>query len=295
MSGILLVARAVMTLLGPMTGTGATGNLTVASTGATGTVPKNSYAIPVVNGQLSKHVLLKTTAQAAVTSAGTAVPAKALFGNTASNLAAGTAIVWDPPLTGIEARSVVRTGGLTGSVAASGRQSVTEIRFYEGLRKVLTQDLLRSGIGRFPAIVIAWEGSRERDELGRRVDIIEEQFVLFVVTSRKDSDDARRGEGLDIFEEACDRLTRREVCDGERFTATAPLKIRRRTSFDYGAEHYVYSATFTVDRSLTRREPSDAPGWTGWADWELTRIDATTNSGTDPEVPIVTEDLTDMT
>lgn len=287
MSGILVVARAVMTLLGPMTGTQATGNLTVASTGATGTVPKNSYAFARVGGEISKHVLLKTTAATNVVLAGTAVPVKALFGNTASNLPAGTVIRWDPPLTGIAATAVVASPGMTGAAAATGRGSVSEIRFYEGLRNVLTNDLLRSGIGRFPAMVLCWEESRDRDQMGRVRDLLEEQFSLFVVTSRVDSDDARRAEGLDILDEATDRLFRREAVDGATFTSPSPLMVRRRGSFAYGPEHYVYFLRFTVDRSVTRREPSDAPDWAGWADWEQTSVTVPTDTDAATEINVV--------
>ncbi len=295
MSGILIVARACMTLLGPMTGTGATGNLTVSSTGATGTVPKNSYGIPVIGNALSKTVLLKTTAATNVTSAGVAVPVKAIFGNTAGNLAAATSVVWDPPLTGIEARSVVASPGMTGGVAATGRQSVAEIQFYEDIRGALNADLLRTGLGRFPAIVLAWDESRDRDEMGRLKNLMQEAFTLFVVTSRKDSHGARAGEGLDILEEATERLFRREACDGEVFTSPAPLLFQRRGRLAYGPEHYVYFARFTVDRSVTRREPSDAAGWTGWYDWEQTQVDIDTDSDTTPEKAIVDQVLFENT
>ena len=74
-----------MTLLSPMTGTIATGNLTVTATGADVVLPKNSYAIPIIpgaapNAQLSPHVLLKTTEETTVTAAGVAVPVKTVFG-----------------------------------------------------------------------------------------------------------------------------------------------------------------------------------------------------------------------
>lgn len=286
MSGILVVARACMTLLGPMTGTGATGNITVTSTGATGSVPKNSYARAVINGARSKHVLLKVTATTAVTSSGTSVPVKAIFGNTAGNLIAGTTVRWDPPLTGITATATVAVPGLADAAEATGRGSVKEVVFYEDIRTA-GEDLFKSGVGRFPALVLCWEESRDRDELGRRIDVLEEQFVLFVITSRKDDHESRQGEGLDILEEATERLFRREACDGSKFTSPAPLLIRRRGRLAYSPEHYIYWVRFTVDRSVTRREPSDVADWTGWALWEQTRIDVDTDTGTPPEVPIV--------
>lgn len=294
MSGILVVARACMTLLGPMTGTGATGTLAVASTGATGTVPKNSYARAIVGNQRSKHVLLKVTEETSVTSSGTAVPVKAIFGNTAGNLAEGAVARWDPPLSGIAATATVEAPGLSGAIEATGRGSVKEIVFYEDVRTA-NEDLAKSGVGRFPALVLCWEESRDRDEMGRTKNVIEESFVLFVVTSRKDDHESRQGEGLDILEEATERLFRREACDGSKFTSPAPLLIRRRGRLVYGPEHYIYWARFTVDRSVTRREPSDAADWTGWALWEQTRIDVTTDTDTSPEAPIVTNAIHENT
>lgn len=276
-----------MTLLGPMTGTGATGNVTATSTSGTVAIPKNSYARAVVNRQRAKHVLLKTTEAVNVTTSGTAVPVKAIFGNTAGNLAAGTEIRWDPPITGITATATIAAPGMSGAVEATGRTSVAEVVFYEDVRNALTADLQRSGVGRFPALVLCWEESRDRDELGRRFDVLEEQFVLFAITSRKDDHESRQGEGLDILDEATERLFRREAADGECFTSPAPLLIRRRGRLAYGPEHYVYWIRFSVDRSVERREPSDAAGWTGWQDWEQTSVTVNTDSDTTPEIAIV--------
>lgn len=284
-----------MTLLAPMTGTSSTGNATVASTSGTVAVPKNSYAIPLIGNELSKHVLLKTAAATNVTTSGTAVPLKAIFGNAAANLVAGTSLRWDPPLTGIVPTASIAAGGLTGGALASGRGSVKQIVFYEDVRGALNSDLMRSGIGLFPSLVLAWEESADRDEMGRVRDVLTETFLLFVVTSRADNDTARRGEGLDILEEATERLTRREACDGETFSSPAPLKIRRRGRLAYGPEHYVYFARFTIDRSLTRREPSDAADWTGWQDWETTSVTTTTDTGEEVELDVVDDAIHENT
>jgi hypothetical protein len=295
MSGILLVARACMTLLGPMTGTGATGNVTATSTSGTVTIPKNSYAYAVVNGERSKHVLLKTTAATSVGTGGTSVPVKAIFGATAGNLATGATVYWDPPLTSISSTATVASPGLSGASPATGRTSVKEVRFYENPDAAMNSEIMRSGLGRFPAILLAWEGTSDRDEMGKLKNVVEEAYVLFAIASRKDSDDARRSEGLDVLEEARERLFRREACDGSVFSSPAPLLIRRCGLKAKSAEHYVYYCRFTVDRSITRREPSDAAGWTGWADWDPTNIDMTTDSDEETELTILDDVKVDMT
>lgn len=57
----------------------------------------------------------------------------------------------------------------------------------------------------------------------------------------------------------------------------------------------MYFARFTIDRSLTRREPSDAAGWTGWQDWETTSVTTTTDTDEEVELDVVDDAIHENT
>lgn len=292
MSGIIRTARAIMTLLGPMTGVSATGNVTVHSTGATGTMPKNTYGIPVLGGspghpgELSPHVLVKTTAETNVVLAGTSVPVKTVLGSAAANLAAATDILWLPRVTGIEARSAVATPGLTGGTQATGYGSVQQIRFYEEMRAGNAVDILKANLGLFPAMVLTWDGSVEADAAGRQWDHVDEMWSLFIVASRKEAHALRAYEGFELIDEARERLTRRESVDDENFSSPGPIHIRGSGRIAVGAEYYLYDVRFSTTRTIAKRDPRS------FATWMTAQYDLATDEAV--PLPLVVEDQEDM-
>lgn len=291
---ILRAARAIMTLLSPMTGTFATGNLTVQATGADVVLPKNSYAIPIIpgagsNAQLSPHVLLKTTEETTVTAAGVLVPVKTVLGGIGGNLAAAVDARWSPGIEGVEAVSPVAAGGLTGGAEPTGYGGVKEIRFYEQIGSAKSQqDLFRAKLGRFPAIVLVWSGTEPDDRRGTHRRSYVENWILSVVSSRNDSDDERRAEGLHILEEASEWLTNRTQVDGEKLSSPMALAIGRRDRLVATETSYIYTIRFQTEHTICIRETREFPYWETWVQ------DHDTQSGEDPEVPIVDDAIYSM-
>lgn len=286
MAYILPAARAIITILSPLTGTVATGNLTIQATGADVNLEKNAYCIPIITGgggstQLSQHVLLKTTAAATITAAGTTVACKAVLGGIGGNLAAGTEVRWSPGITGIESVSVVAAGG-TGGVAPTGYGSVKQIRFYEQIGPAQAQaDLFRAGLGLFPAIALIWSGTEPDDRRGRHRRTYGEQWVLAVISSRTDSDDERRAEGLHILEEAREYLTNRKEADDYVFSAPAGLELGRADRLVATPQSYIYAQRFRTEHTIEMRDARTYPNW------ETFQIDADTVSDEAEEVAIV--------
>lgn len=290
---ILRAARAIMHKLAPLTGTVATGNLTVQATGADVVLPRNSYAIPIIESEpgrraLSPHVLLKTTEEATVTAAGASVPVKTILGGSATgpaaNLTAGTEVRWSPGIEGIEAVSVVAAPGLTGATKATGYGAVKAIRFYEQIGPAqAAADLFRAktGVGGFPALVLIWSFTDADDRRGESKRTYGEQWILACVSSRTDSDDERRNEGLFIMEEASELLTNTTTVDEFPLSSPAGLEIRRRDRLVASESSYIYTITFRTEHTLRRRDEREFPFW------ETFMLDHDTASGVDPEVPIV--------
>lgn len=291
---ILPAARAIMTLLSPMTGTVATGDITVTATGADVVLEKNCYGIPIIpgvgaSGQLSPHVLLKTTEGTTVTAAGVDVPVKAVLGGVAANLDAGTEVRWSPAIDGIDAVSVVAAGGLTGGLAPTGYGGVKQIRFYEQIGPAQAQaDMFRAQLGAWPAIALIWSSTEPDDRRGTHRRTYRENWLLVVISSRTDSDDERRAEGLFILEEARELLTNRQQADGFSFSSPSGLELGRADRLVATPQSYIYVQRFSTEHTIVKRESREYPFW------ETFKIDADTASGEDPEVPIVDEAIYPM-
>jgi hypothetical protein len=296
MSIILNTARALMTILSPLTGTVGTGNLTVQSTTGSGSVvlPQNSYGIPVTtsaggNSKLEPHVLLKTTEETTVDEDGAAVPVKTVLSNTAGNIAAGTVIRWSPRITDIEATSVVAAGGITGAVPDTGFGTVKQIRFYEQVGTAQAgADLFRGKVGLFPALVLLWTGSDGDDRKGRGRQPLKERWILAVVSSRLDNDDERRSEGLAIMEEATRLIIDRSESDGYVFSSPDSLFVRKRGRLVSTETSYIYTIEFTTQIVECRVDDRTFQPWVTF------RQDEDTRSGEEPEVSVVDNAQTTM-
>lgn len=283
MSGILRTARAIFSILSPMTGTGSTGNLTVASTSGTPVLPKNTYCVPIVGGAPNYDALLKTTAATTLSTSGVSVPCKSILGGTQANLAAATSVRWNPQQSGVQAASVVASGGLTGGAFATSFGSVKSIRMYEQIGTAQQQrDLFAAKVGRFPALVLMWDSSPTAERASKRESLVDENFVLAVVASRLDSDEERRAEGLHIMEEASERLHGRCAVDGEVFSAPEPLLVNSRQRLVTTESSYIYVIRFSVQRTLVGREPTRT-----FANLDKFRHDASTADA--PVLPVITD------
>jgi hypothetical protein len=291
---ILDEARALMAVLQPLTGTRAAGNLTVRSTGATGLLPANAFAVPIVAGVMRHDLMIKTALNPAnpagwpVGIAGTAVPAITNIGGAAQNVPADSPVRWWPAVEGIEPMAAVAAGGLAGAQDPVGLTAVRELELFEQLRPNLQggpQDLFRGTFSRFPAVMVTWEGSgpgdnqtisplrQEGARVGRGRTIQKQEWNVFIVTSRLDSDPARREEGLVLVDAVAGILGERQFVDGFCFSAPAGAFIRGRSRWLISPAFYVYRIELVTTGS---RVMQDARTYNPWL---TTRLDVDT---TDP-------------
>src|SRR5262245_20202199 len=108
-------------LIGSLMGDFAKGPLTVRSTGVSGTLPAGATAYPRGATQDAVDWLLVVPLNPdtedgswPITEDGVLVGVEAVLGGVDGNWAEDTPVVWHPPLSGVEAESVVAAGGITG-------------------------------------------------------------------------------------------------------------------------------------------------------------------------------------
>lgn len=261
------IERALLSVLQPLVGGRATGNATVRATGPDIELPKNSYATPVIvsgagSAQAASHRMVKTTEATVVTAAGVPVPITSVMGGPDAGLPAGAVLVWDPPIAGVELRSVVAGGGVTGQTTASGLGTAKKIVVFEGLgQSTVAEAFWRAdGVGDFPACALSWEGASEAAPVGRGRQQRVHRFRLYVVTSRFDSALGRQDEGKAILDAACELLCDRAAVDGEVFSAV-PTVLGSAGRLGIAPTSHVYFQEFLVTYTTTRREARTFTDW----------------------------------
>lgn len=287
MSVIVDTQRLIVSVLSPLTGTRATGAIVVKALATDVTIPAGTHGVPIIDGQQNYDAMVKTTAAVTATAAGATVAATALIGGAHVNLPVGTSIRWDYPIAGVESVSKVSTV-FSGGVGATGFGGVQALKIYEQIGSAnVASDLFAAKVGRFPAVILSWDSSREPSDIVTRVGpgttIFEERWLLSVITSRMDSTEQRRQEGLEILENATDLLMGRTEVDGQVFTGPEPVTIGRRSRIAVSPTSYVYSLEFTTTRSRSRKE------WRTFAPWLTSQIQTTTDIGTLPEAVTVND------
>jgi len=288
---ILATARALMALLQPLTGARSTGSATVkAAPGPEAVLPANAYAVPIVGGAMRFDLLLRVDQNPAddegwtVDTVGVPVTVTSLLGGVDVNLAAGTEIRWWPTRADIEPKSVLATP-LAGGTQLTGIGALAQVGFFEQLQASLTgaaADLFKSMVSRFPSAVLVWEGSGPADgatvspleqggsRVGRGIHLYAYEWDLFVVTSRQDSDPARREEGLALVDAITEQIVDKQTVDGVPFSAPTGVQIIQRSRWLVTPTFYVYRIRLSTVSSVKARDPRT------WNPWLLTRLDVDT-------------------
>jgi hypothetical protein len=282
---ILSEARALLAVLQPLTGARASGTATVlAEPGPSAILPANTYAVPILSGAMRFDLLLKTAENPAddegwtVTTAGDPVTMISVLGGNEHNLPAGTELRWWPATADIEPKSVL-AGPMTGGLDAVGLTALRQARFFEQLRPNVDgapADLFKSMVNQFPSAVLVWERSRPvpaGGKLGRGVSAYEQEWHLFIITSRSDSDSARREEGLALVDAVTEEMVDRSTVDGETFSAVSGLAIDERSRYFVGAAFYVYRIRFTTTTTVSKKDPRT------FGPWLFTRLDEKSTDG----------------
>jgi hypothetical protein len=268
-----------------MTGDRATGSILASSIAGSVEVPKGAHLIPVVAGQLRPDLLLKTTDKMPITPGGVAVPITSVLGGAAHNLPGATVVRWDPVLDGVEpTATIVTCSGATTPTYFGAIKSASIFETFGGPAPTL--EAFRTRVREFPAVIISWDGSEPADgqavsqlergssRAGRSAQLYSEQFVITIISSRQDSDHARRHEGLEVLDELCAWMFDKQAIDGHVFSAPGGLQILSRNRVPVGdpqlwQDFYVYRAVVAVTVAMHKRDVRVYNEWmrtrTTWA------------------------------
>jgi len=278
MNAIEGLGRALFAVLSPLTGTRATGAVSVTSP-AGGILPPNTYLLPVVGGQLRDDLLYKTRRQSAAASdwavaAGvpTYVGITSNVGGAQHNLPAGTVFRFDPPLAGFDATATLDADMTDG---ASADQLVRRVAFFEDMDSTNpSKDIFAAKLGDYPALMLVWQDSEPVEGMtagltqgstrgGRKVRFMRERFVLYVITGRLTGDGSRRQEGLTILQAATRLLSdRQQNADGEQLSYIGSgVEVNERTRLRRGERHYIYALRLRANSVL---QPIDERTFQAW-------------------------------
>lgn len=292
MSIVLEGARAILATIQPVTGERATGSVLATATGADVVVPRNSHLIPVVDGQLKPEWQFKTDAGPlaapnknswTVTSGGTSVDVLSVIGGVRHNLAAGTVLRWDPPISGLAPTVTVEAPGLAGGADPT---------FFGGLKAAVMHDAFgapaasleafRSKIGALPGLILIWQSSEPADgstvsalgrgggRMGQNNMLMVERYLAVILTNRVDDAHFRRSEGLEALDEVTLWLTDRNMVDGMCVSSPGGVQITNRTRLQGPRTIYqeldVYALSLAITRTYTRHDART------YNDWLLTRM-----------------------
>lgn len=275
MTSVIRTARAILGGISSLTGTRASGTVLVTAGGGDVGLPRNRYALPVIDGQQRPDLAAKVDEGPnddkswTVTSSGTSVSMFSNMGGIRQNLPGDTVLAFDPPISGI--KSAVVTVPFTGGANASGFGALKDAAMVEHLG-TLPVDLSRSSIKGFPCALLAWSDDEPADSsttsmmsprssrLGTRKNLYKITYQLSVISERSESDHARRAYGIEILDQIAELLVDRNTVDGEHISNPSGLQIVRRWRETGGGpayqKYYVYamlvSAMVTFRREDTR-------------------------------------------
>lgn len=275
----ILSKRSLLTALGPLAGTRATGSVIATATGADVVLPPFTYGIPLIGNRAVYARMFRTVPSTPitnepegtlVTSAGTAVPVRAVCGGAAGNLPAGTKILWQPTPAGIEPRGEVGPAGLTGGAATPGPGRCARVVALDMLgREEATRTLWQAQGEGFPAIVVSRVGS-QREAL-RSVASAQRAhtFRIFVISTNYESADERQGEAELLLDEIEATLQGLADVEGELFSGP-PCELGQEMAMAFAPSSHVFAIDAVVHYSLGRVDVRLSDG-VSWAPWETTR------------------------
>lgn len=299
------VQRKIMSVLAPLTGQRASGQITCSATGADVTLPQGCFGYPIIESAAGRPAIYRnqpvfvdqnpatSDGSWTVTSGGVAVNAKSVLGGVRHNFKTGTKIRWDPALLGLELVSDI-PAAWTGGAEASGDGAVRRIVSYETLGVEASADLFNARVGTFPAIVVAWNGEGEHRRMGRDASHFPIRWKLYVVTQRQQGTNERGEAGLDILDLVTAYLTQRGAVDGVPGNGNTghfsdpPTLVTGATRERVTPGSYIYAVGVETYNAQARLDPRlEVNGGDGFADWAKTMYDSDT--ATTPALPVIDE------
>jgi hypothetical protein len=290
---ILSAALDILAICGPMTGTRASGTVTMV--GDDTPVPRNTVLIPVMGGHARTSLPFKVAegpdsdGSWTASPGGTEIEVFSNIGGARHNVQDGTEFVIAPP-TMSEITSSVASGDFTGGVDATGWGAVKDAVIYDQLDgPAFHVDLRRSMVKDFPAMLVCWLQSDPADggtiktlrRTGHNTVTFREQFQVAVITNRAEGEHTRRAEALHILDEASAWLSTRQAVDGRSLSAPGDLYIQRRYRESGRSDFYkkfdVYGILVTIEQTIERHDTRE------FNDWLTTVVDVTKPQ--DPPLP----------
>jgi hypothetical protein len=282
----LMIARSVMAVLAPLTGTRSSGTVTVKATGSDVKFPGGCFAAPIIESESGNKAIARdkpvfvgmnpSTAEGdwTVTAAGTALPVTSLLGGARHNFeAASTTLRWDPAMTGVELVSAL-AGDMTGGLDPTGDAHVKRILLYEDLStaEIALQVFQAKMLTQAPAVILAWAGTGAGERMGRSVWQRPDRWVAYVVVTRQSGTVERGHEGLNLLDLVESYLGERGAVDGRNFS-DPPVTIVGASRHSTTPSSFVYALTFETTSALQRTDTRLAEGKFG--PWDRTNYDVT--------------------
>lgn len=265
-ASVIELARDLMAASTPVTGTRATGRVLVRPVGTSPAfLQRNWCLMPIVNGAAREDLLFKvgrgphrarypngvrvkeddnepdTESWWTIQPGGTIVNIHSLIGGKRHNLPRGTKFVFDPHNRALEVECELQNDIIDGADPTHFGGCMSMVQFEQLSGPQVTLDAFRAELGKFPAVVFAWENSQPADgttqsslnrgqtRVGQGRQLFKEAFNVFVVSERLDSGPQRRSEGLKLLDDLTFWLTDRQAVDGQIFSAPSGVQIRGRT------------------------------------------------------------------
>lgn len=234
MSTTIAIARHLMAVMQPQTGERATGVATVTASGADVTIPRSTYALPIVSNQIRPDLAMKVgegpndDGSWTATALGVDVDFLSNIGGERHNIADGTELIFDPPISGIA--SVVANADFSGGTNPDYLGGIVDMVQFEQLGTANPEiDMFRSSLKGFPAVIVAWQGSKQvEDPMPRAKAKFEETYTISVISSKANADYFRRQEGQIVLDAIRSLLIDRNAVDGVPFCNPKGLRVVRR-------------------------------------------------------------------
>lgn len=309
------LARAILGQLAPLTGTRATGTVTVTNTAAGAVVlSPNACLLPVIDrGELADDLVFKVVRNPATTGPhGTGgewtIPAgstlsvgiQSNLGGVRHNLRAGTRLRFDPLQFDLADEALLDADIVDGADRAPDELALRRAVYYEDLDSAaIEQDIAGGRLAQLPGAMIVWQQSTPYEgrtagtnqgstRLADGIRGFTENYRMFIVATTVRSDGRRRGEGLRLMQAITRLLTDQQVTtDGEQLTTMGSLEVLNRTRFVRGPRHYVYALTLRVNRLLTR---TDTRAFIPWLRTHLQQA-LPGREAPEPTAPLVVVDI----
>jgi hypothetical protein len=268
------LGRAIFAVLTPITGARAVGFVLVTAGAADVTVPRNSYLMPIVGGQLRDDLLYKTIEPVTILAGQTApVAITSNVGGSRHNQLDGSVLRFDPPLPGV-LPAVTAAGAITGGDDVGALLKALVV-FEDVEEAEAAADGFAAKVGDSPAAVLSWVESEPVDgtsagmrtattRVSRGKKLYRENFVLYVRAGHLGSDHLRRREGVVLIQAITQLLSdRMQNDDGEQLvSAGGGLEVTSRAKLGRGPTHYLYGLRVRAVQTIERFDTRSFGSWT---------------------------------